>query len=185
MTRHDYAPSRAARLVVLLRELFADAQVRAAAATLAAVMAVIASALAVELHRLAGLEDAVRIMDTRVADARQRTQRLDAIRADVDRLRRERDLLLDARAASRADVNALVVLGNRLPSDSWLTRVHGDRDGSWTLEGRASRTFAVGAILLAAERIASGMHVRLLSLGSTGSPRTGVRFALAWERRSP
>jgi hypothetical protein len=185
VTRHNYAPTKLATVRTALLEIIDDVQLRAGAATLAAVVAVIATAVAVELHRLTALEAEVATMNDRVAQNAAGVARLTTVRKDVERLRLLDDALLDSRAAARDDVNALVLIGNRLPSDTWLLRVHGDRDGSWTIDGRTSRMFAIGKALLEVERLRPDARVRLLSVTSGDVHAHSLRFSLAWERVVP
>jgi hypothetical protein len=183
--RHDYAPGRISRAGSLLGDVLGDVRIRRSAVIVGAALAVTAASIAVELHRLAAVDAVLAAMSERTSQTTASRERLAAQQAEVVRMQLLADTVLTARSAARDEINALVLLGNQLPLEASVTRVHGDRDGSWTIDGRASRIFAVRAALLEAAHVQHRARIRLLSLSALNARTHGVRFTLSWERPSP
>ena len=132
---------------------------------------------------------------TRLADADARsaeyTRRAAAIATDVARVRaveREvaqlRTLALRAGAIRRSGAqraSEIAALGNRLPSDAWLTSVRADRT-ALALEGRGERIETVAAALTGLARLPPYTGARLLSVREDPVGR-GVTYALALDAR--
>jgi len=182
--RYNYAPTPLALAFTALTERFGALHLRGRVAIVAAGFALLALIVAVELYRLIRLNAAVTLMSAR-AERSAAAGQVGSLDRDLERLRRIDAALTVARRTALGDVNDLVLLGNRLPAQTWLTRIHGDRNGTWAIEGRSVRVPEVGTALAGVQAIDPDAHVRLQSLARVGERAQTVRFALTWERDSP
>ena len=114
----------------------------------------------------------------RRGDLRQERWRLRAAKP-ADGIQRK------ARRAALLAINDLAMLGNRLPPQTWLTRVHAGRDGTWAIEGRAGRIPEVGTTLAGLALIDPAARVRLVSLANPAERARAIRFSIAWDRTAP
>ncbi|MGD1066973.1 MAG: PilN domain-containing protein [Vulcanimicrobiaceae bacterium] len=161
MTRLNYlrAPARDA----LAAHVQLDARTRTPLGALAAALLAVATIGFVEDARFVATQRRQVAAHARLDALAARLARTRALAADVTRLRAlDRDL--DELAASGARTAArLALLGDRVPSDAWLTtiRIAGHE---LALEGRGTRLAAVGATLATLRRTPGYRAARLVSV---------------------
>lgn len=185
MRRYNYAPSPFSVALVAAAERLTLPALRAPAAIVASALTAVGVTVGIEIERIAALERAAIVIHERAAETAADAARLTASDADLSRMRRIEAAIDDAHRTAIAGLNELVLLGNRLPAQTWLTRIHADRVGTWAIDGRSVRIPEVGATLAGLQRLQPVARVRLLSLTGPADRTHAVRFSLAWERTSP
>jgi len=136
----------------------------------------------VERYRLASLDRELATLSTRIAVAERDDARSDRLNREV---RRQRDLgaAIDAaRDDTALAANTIVRLGNRLPAQTWLTKLESVRSGSWTIRGRSARLDDIRVTLAAVARLDRTASARLVSVDAAGSRSPLLDFTIALER---
>ncbi len=185
MRRYNYAPQLLERTLAALADRCALPVLRAPLAIVISACAAVAGTGGIELQRLRLLDRAVAVMSERAAANAANVQRLAVIDAERARFAQVEIALAEAHRAALAGINDLALLGNRLPAQTWLTRVHAGRDGTWAIEGRAGRIPEIAATLAGLANIDPAARVRLVSLANPAERARAIRFSIAWDRTGP
>jgi Tfp pilus assembly protein PilN len=183
MRRYNYTRSFAARALDMLPASLLVPTLRGPSLVLAATLAGLALATAFEVRRLAVLDATLAGLHDQSLAGEHAAQGIHALEIEVGALRQRATLLSAARREAAVQVNDFARLCNRLPPQTWLTRIRIEPGGSWSIEGRSAQLAEIGATLTGLQRLDHHAPVHLISIARTGQRTTTLRFAIAWERR--
>ena len=183
MTRHDYRPSQFTRLTGDATALLTLVRFRLPFAFVGAASLLVALVWQIEQQRIGALERDTALMQQRVAIAAvdaQHTQRLIAI---VARDRHVAQRIATVHGTAIASANAIAMIGNVLPHQTWLTNVAAATSGSWTISGRSTHVTEIGTTLKSIQQLDRSGTARLLSVAATGRTNAVLDFVIGWERQ--
>lgn len=179
MRRINYALTWSERHVGVTLPSAIPAALRPPLAALACAVAFVLVVWGVQQARLRAAERDGAELAGRLAAAERGVAVVRAMGREVARLRTLDDRIARIRRSGTDRASEIAVVGNRLPSDAWLTSLRADR-GALALEGRGARLSAVGSAIADLARLPSYAGARLLSVRDDPG-RTGVTYAIALE----
>jgi hypothetical protein len=106
--------------------------------------------------------------DRRLRQAKSAGDTMQALLAALDRQKR----------STAQELNALAAIGNALPPNTWLTELHRQTAGTWSMAGRSARLEEIGDTLVALQRLDATGDPRLISVSSKDA---GVPLAFTAE----
>jgi Tfp pilus assembly protein PilN len=181
MTRYDYRQSAFERLIGRRPELVLDRALLSALAALALALLAVVTLAATESRRIAALDTELGALADRIATAERVDARDERAIADLAHARRVQAAVLAAHADTGRAANAIARIGNRLPSQTWLTNLRDDPAGGWSIAGRSTRIDEIGATLAAIGRLDPAATARLVSIAASGRTGRVLDFTIAWE----
>lgn len=180
--RHNYHPSPLERLAALTRAIHVPAQLRIGMAMVGMASLLVSIMWGVETRRIAVLEHELAIASSEAraiaADARRAQSVAGALRRAVELQQR----IDRAHRVAIASTNAIALLGNGLPSDTWLTSLATAPSGSINIAGRSARVEQIGTALRAIQHIDAHAGTRLISISATGRTGRIHDFLIGWDR---
>jgi hypothetical protein len=181
MTRFDYnATAPGPRFGVpgaLLRQAL-----RLPLAVVAAAVLFVAGTLLVEAHRIATLDDELRALAVQTRDVTPDGRRSQGLLTALARMRAVRDRIRTARREALSDTNAIAVIGNELPPQTWLTGVEVAFGGAWSIAGRSTRVSEIAGTLRSIQRLDRNGAARLVSISAGGRMGRTLDFVIVWDR---
>ncbi len=181
MTGFDYRQSRIARLIGM-RPAFAPTRaLRHAVAAIAGALLLAGAAGIVEHARVAALDRDIATLAARGAAAERDDARVARLESTVAATHALLATIGDARRSTALAANTIVRIGNRLPPQTWLTRVTTDRTGAWSIGGRSTRLDEIGTMLGTIARLEGDATPRLVSVTAAGRRATLLDFTVAIE----
>jgi hypothetical protein len=176
--RFDHrAASRASALAPVLRRFTVRDEEHPPLAAFAGTLALIVGLSAIEHARLVSVEGDLAHDRTRLIQSDRDVARLKRLDVTLEQERRETLEISRIRASGTLHANEIAAIGNRLPSDTWVSVIR-HNDSSLTLEGQARRVEAVGAALIALGAGDARNVPSLISIDEgTGTPADIVRYA--------
>jgi hypothetical protein len=181
MTRYNYRQSAFERLIGRRPRIEVDQRLRSSLIAVALAVFVVVAVAAAEGRRLALLDADLAALHDRIVVAEQADARDGRVRRTVLAERRVRDAVLDAQRDGIVVANTIARIGNELPPQTWLTGLHDDHTGTWSVAGRSTQIDQIGATLEAIGRLDSASSARLVSITASGRRGRMLDFTIAWE----
>ena len=181
MTRHDYRQSSFERIIGRRPRFTVPAAMYAPLVAVAVAALLVAAVYVVELQRCSDLDAQLAALHERIAVAQRADAHVDDLSRSVAQLRDVRRAVIAARRETLIAANTIARIGNRLPSETWLTSVQTNRAGSWSIAGRSTRVDQIGTTLAAIGDIDRTATTRLVSIDATGRTGRLLNFVIAWE----
>jgi hypothetical protein len=180
--RFDYHPSPYRRQLGEVAAVLLTDRLRTPLAAIGAAVLAVTLGWSLEMHRLADLDGALAALNSRVHAAAADDARARGLVANVARLRALHSGLAAARRETLAATNTIALIGNGLPSQTWLTSVGSTPTGSWTIDGRSTRVSEIGVMLRRVQSIDATAAAHLVSIAASGRNGRVLDFVIGWER---
>jgi len=181
--RHDYRrrPFDAVRSAIGTNVAWPT--LRAPAALAGAVLVLLAAGWSIEAQRIGALDRELDMLQTRAGVAGVEAAAAQRLSAAIARDRAFENRILDARRATIASSNAVALIGNTLPAQTWLTNVSATPTGSWTIAGRSTHVSEIGTTLHAIQQLDRRAPAHLVSIAATGRNGDVLDFIIGWDRQ--
>jgi Tfp pilus assembly protein PilN len=177
--RINYVVTRSERLFGVALPTTVAVRLRRPLAALAGALLLVGALHGVQQARLADAARTAAFDAERLAATDGAVRRVRAVEHDVGRLRALVARVNDIQGSGPLHAAALAAIGDRLPSDAWLSAIRAEH-GGFALEGRGARLSAVGATLGALATLPAAGGARLLAVHGDRD-QAGVSYAIALE----
>jgi hypothetical protein len=181
--RYNYQPSAFEQFAAHVPATTIDPALRRTLVRAGAILGALGILTAIELGRLATAEKDLDALRARAAASAPAAAAAARLTSDVEQLRATAAAIDRSRRDGLLRADDLVRVGNLLPEQTWLTAIHEDRSGTWSIEGRSTRLVEIGATLGALQRLDPRAGVHLVSVLGIGRGRA-LEFTLTWARRT-
>ncbi len=180
MTRFNYRQNSFERFVGRRPTVYLDDRMRAPAIAILASIIIAAAVAAIEMQRLALLNQELQSLHDRIALVERSDARVEGLSRTVRHLRDLRTALSTSHRETLLTSNHIVSIGNQLPSRTWLTRVQTNRAGMLSIAGRSASIERIAEMLTSIAHLSGPDSARLISINSAGSGRL-LDFLINWE----
>jgi Tfp pilus assembly protein PilN len=151
-------------------------------AVVATAVLFVAGTLSVEGHRIATLDDELTALAVQTRDVAPDGRRSQGLLAALTQMHAVRDRIEAAHREALSDTNAIAVIGNNLPPQTWLTGVQVAFGGAWSIAGRSTRVAEIARTLRLIQRLDTSGTARLVSISAGGRMGRTLDFVIAWNR---
>jgi Tfp pilus assembly protein PilN len=155
---------------------------RALIASLIAVggaLLLLAAVAAIERARVVALDGDLAMLDERLAQAQHADANARRLDAAVSAQHELAVAVAQAHVQTIVATNTIVRVGNRLPAQTWLTTVHAEPTGSWSIGGRSTRLDEVATTLRAVAALDPAATTRLVAVTASGAHLGVLDFTIA------
>lgn len=184
MTRFNYAPARRERFIADSLAGIRTAGVRLSIGLVGASILLVTAMWSLEARHLAQLDDDLAILRTQARAVDAAAYHAGQLQTTLRRLRAIGVRVALARRAAITTTNEVALIGNSLPSRTWLTSVQATPDGGWSISGRSTQLVEIGTTLSAIQHLDDRAPARLLSVSAGGRTGRTLDFVIGWDRRS-
>lgn len=181
--RHDYRPSRLASLTGDATGWVTLVRLRLPAAAAGIAFLILALVWRGEQQRIDSLDREIAALQQPAALAAADARRTTHLITMVARDRRIEQRLASAHRTALSSTNTIAIIGNALPTQTWLTNVAAAPSGNWTISGRSTRVTEIGATLRSIQQLDRSRSAQLVSIAATGRSNPILDFVIGWDQR--